>query len=173
MENVVLVTFATRYGSTADTANVIAGILRDGGLAVEVQPVRCVASAEGYAAVVLGAALYMGRLHKDARRFLSANRNFLAKIPVALFVPGPVQTNEKEWAGAETQLDKELKGYPGFSPVARKIVGGKFDPADLGFLFKLIPGMRKMPARDARDWIAIRAWASDLAVTLQPLLHHR
>jgi menaquinone-dependent protoporphyrinogen oxidase len=171
MEDVVLVTFATRYGSTADTAQAIAGILRDRGLAVEVQPVRCVASVERYSAVVLGAALYIGRLHKDARYFLSANRNFLARVPVALFVPGPVHSDEKEWAGAEKQLDKELKNYPWFSPVARKIVGGKFDPVDLGFLFKLIPAMRKMPARDARDWVAIRAWASDLAVTLRPSLH--
>jgi hypothetical protein len=34
-----------------------------------------------------------------------------------------------------------------------------------------MPVMRKMPASDARDWVAIRAWASDLAVTLRPSLH--
>ncbi len=114
----------------------------------------------------------MGRLHKDARQFLAAHRAVLAKVPVALFVSGPVHKDQKEWTGAQQQLEKELRNYPWLSPVAQQIVGGKFDPADLGFLFKLIPAMRKMPASDARDWIAIRAWASDLAVTLQPALHH-
>ena|SRR5258708_987796 len=171
MEHVVLVTFATRYGSTADTARAIAQTLRDRGLAVELQPIRSVASLEPYSAVVLGAALYMGRLHKDARRFLLANRAVLAKIPVALFVSGPVHKDEKEWTGARQQLEKELKNFSWLTPVAQQIVGGKFDPADLGFLFKLIPALRKMPASDVRDWCAIRAWASDLAATLQPVLH--
>ncbi len=173
MEDVVLVTFATRYGSTAETAEAVADTLRNRGVIVEVRTAQSVASTERYRAVVLGAALYMGRLHKDARHLLSANQCMLAKIPVALFVPGPVHTVEKEWADAQKQLDKELKNFPWLSPVARQIVGGKFDPASLGFPFSLMPVMRKMPASDARDWVAIRAWASDLAVTLRPSLHLR
>jgi len=166
MEHVVLVTFATRYGSTEETALAVAQSLRDKGLAVEVQLIRDVVSVDRFCAVVLGAALYMGRLHKDARRFLAMNRVPLAKIPVALFVPGPVHTDEKEWTGAQQQLAKELKSFPWLSPVAQQVVGGKFDPASLGILFKLIPALRKMPASDVRDWNAIREWASNLAAAL-------
>ncbi len=166
MEDLVLVTFATRYGSTAETAQAVAKTLRNYGLAVDLQLTRSVASLEQYSAVVLGAALYMGRLHKEARQFLSAHRADLAKIPLALFVAGPVHKDEKEWTGAQQQLEKELKHFPWLTPVAQQIVGGKFDPADLGFLLKLIPALRKMPASDVRDWIAIRAWARDLAATL-------
>jgi len=165
MEPVVLVTYATRSGSTDEVARTVAGVLREAGLAVEVQPVRSVHDIERYGAVVLGAPLYMTRLHKDARRFLSAHRGALMKVPVALFVPGPVQTVEKDWTGARNQLDKELAQFPWLSPVAQHIVGGKFDPAKMGFPFNLIPALRKMPASDVRDWTAIRGLASGLAVT--------
>ena len=168
MEHIVLVTFATRYGSTAQTAQAVAQALREEGLAVEIQPIRDVASLQRYCAVVVGAALYMGRLHKDARHFLTANRAILADIPVALFVPGPVHKDEKEWTGAQQQLEKELKNFTWLAPVSQQIVGGRFDPAALGFLFKLIPAMRKMPASDVRDWKAIHTWASDLAEALSP-----
>jgi menaquinone-dependent protoporphyrinogen oxidase len=167
MEDLVLVTFATRYGSTAETAQAVAQTLRDSGIAVELQHIGEVAALDRYCAVVLGAALYMGRLHKDARAFLAGHRDALTKVPVALFVPGPVETREKDWVGAQQQLDKELAKFPWLKPVACQVVGGAFDPKNLGFPWKLIPAMRKMPASDARDWTKIRSWAASLASRLQ------
>jgi menaquinone-dependent protoporphyrinogen oxidase len=171
MKLTVLVTYATRYGSTEEIAQALAETLRESAATVEVQPIQKVHSPERYDAVVLGAPLYMGRLHKDARRFLSEHRSALTQIPVALFVLGPVHKDEKDWTGARMQLEKELAKFPWFSPVAQQIFGGKFDPANLGFPLTLIPPLRKMKASDVRDWAAIRAWASDLAVALQPVPH--
>jgi menaquinone-dependent protoporphyrinogen oxidase len=102
MEPIVLITYATRSGSTEEVALAVGQTLRESGVAVETQPVRSVQALERYSATVLGAPLYMGRFHKDARRFLSARRNALTKMPVALFVLGPVQKDEKDWAGART-----------------------------------------------------------------------
>jgi menaquinone-dependent protoporphyrinogen oxidase len=48
------------------------------------------------------------------------------------------------------------------------MVGGKFDPAKLRFPYNLIPALKKMPASDLRDWVAIRAWASSLAARFLP-----
>jgi menaquinone-dependent protoporphyrinogen oxidase len=167
MEPVILVTYATRTGSTEEVARTVAETLREHGLTVEVHPAADVHSLDPYSAVVLGAPLYMGRLLKDARKFLSAHRTALMKIPIALFVLGPVQAVEKDWTGARQQLDKELAKFSWLSPVARQIVGGKFDPAKLGFPFSLI--LKKLPAGDVRDWTAIRAFASDLAARWQPV----
>ena len=75
MDRLVLVTFATRYGSTAETAQAVARTQRDGGVAVDLLPIREVASLDRYCAVVLGAALYVGRLHNEARQF--------EKVPVS------------------------------------------------------------------------------------------
>jgi menaquinone-dependent protoporphyrinogen oxidase len=168
MDSRVLVAYATRTGSTKEVATVIANILRDRGITVDLQPVNTVQSLQPYSAVVLGAALYIFRLHRDMRRFLSANRAALGKVPVALFVLGPTEKGEKQWAEAQSQLDKQLAKFPWFTPVATRIVGGRFDPAQLGFPFSWT--MRRAPVSDALDWDAIRDLANDLAIRFQPAL---
>jgi menaquinone-dependent protoporphyrinogen oxidase len=57
MENLALVTFATRYGSTEETARAVAQTLRDHVLTVALRSIAEVESLERYCAVVLGAAL--------------------------------------------------------------------------------------------------------------------
>ncbi|MGD0697508.1 MAG: flavodoxin domain-containing protein [Terriglobia bacterium] len=166
----VLVAHASRYGSSQEVAEAVAATLRLHELEVDSQPMRNVRTLEGYDAVVMGTAIYMFRLHKDARRFLSRHREALTRRPVAIFALGPFHNDEKEFQGAREQLDKELANFPWFNPVAREIFGGKFDPATLRFPFNLVPFLKKMPANDIRDWAAIRAWASNLAAKLQPAL---
>jgi menaquinone-dependent protoporphyrinogen oxidase len=168
MSTTVLVAYATRYGSTQEVAEAVAATLREGGLEVDLQPMREVSTLTAYSAVVLGAPLYMFRWHKDALRFLSRHRQALTGRPVAVFALGPFHDEEKEWQDVRAQLDKELAKFPWLAPVAVEIVGGKFDPAKLGFPFNLMPALKQMPASDIRDWTAIRAWASDLAAKLQP-----
>jgi menaquinone-dependent protoporphyrinogen oxidase len=162
-----LVAYATRYGSTQEVAEAIGETLREQGLAAEVRPMREVRTLEGYDAVVLGAALYMYRWHKDARRFLSRQREALKGLPVAIFALGPVKSprDEEEWRGSRDQLDGELAKHPWLKPVAVEILGGKFDPATLRFPMNVFAGSE--PASDNRDWAAIRAWASDLAAKLE------
>jgi len=149
------------------TAQAVAHTLGESGLAVELRAINEVASVEPYCAVVLGVALYVGRLHKDARRFLNARREALTTIRVALFVPGPIERREKDWSGARQQLEKELARLPWLTPAAGQVVGGAFDSRKLGFPWKIIPALRKIPVSDARDWAAIRVWANDLAGALQ------
>ena len=169
MSDSVLVAYATRYGSTQEVAEAIGETLREEGLGVEVQPLRDVRTLAGYDAVVLGAALYMYRWHKDARRFLSRQREALSALPVAVFALGPVKDprDEEEWRNSQDQLDGELAKHAWLKPVAVEILGGKFDPATLRFPMNLFAGSE--PASDIRDWGAIRAWASGLADKLWPV----
>lgn len=164
----VLVAYATRSGSTQEVAEAVAATLRDAGLEVDIQPMRTVGDLKDYSAVVLGAPLYMFRWHKDARGFLGRHRQALAERPTAVFALGPFHDTEKEWQEVRGQLDKELAKFPWFAPVAVEVFGGKFDPAKLGFPWKLNPAMKKIPATDIRDWAAISAWAKDLVARLQP-----
>ncbi len=170
MDKMVLVTYATRYGSTAEVAQAVAQEINACGIPVRCESIQSVGRLDPYCAVVIGAALYMGRLHKNARRFLTAHEEELAKLPVALLVSGPVNREEKDWVGAEEQLRKELAHFPRLDPVANQIIGGKFDPSTLGFPLNLIPFLRKMKAADVRDWTMIREWARDLAPKLEPVL---
>jgi menaquinone-dependent protoporphyrinogen oxidase len=166
----VLVTYATRYGSTQEVAEAIATTMRERGLAVDIRPLREVRTIEGYRAIVLGAPLYMFHWHRDALHFLTRYRAALETRPVAIFALGPTNNEEKEYQGAREQLDKELAKFPWLTPMEIAIFGGKFDPQKLTLPLKLIPAIRKMPASDVRDWVTIRGWADELVTEFQPAL---
>jgi menaquinone-dependent protoporphyrinogen oxidase len=168
MSDPILVGYATKYGSTKEVAEAVAAALREEGLEVDFQPMRDVKTLEGYGAVVLGAPLYMFHWHKDAKSFLSRHREALTKRPAAVFALGPFEDVPKQWQDVRANLDKELLQFPWFAPVAVEIFGGVFDPAKLTFPYNLVPGLKKMPVSDIRDWNAIRAWANSLPARLQP-----
>lgn len=162
----LLITWATRSGSTEEVARQVAAVLIEKGIAVDVRSMREVSSLEGYRAVILGAPLYIGHLHRDARHFLAARREELCARRVALFVRGPIHAEPGEFATAERQLQRELRKFPWFAPVVQQIFGGRWDPSTLQFPLSWMPALRKVAASDARDWAAIRAWAAGLETRL-------
>ena len=162
MSPAVLVGYATRYGSTQEVAEAVARTLREGGLAVELQPLREVRTLTGISAVVLGAPLFMFHWHKEALRFLSQQRKALMERPVAVFALGPVHDpyDEAEWTDSRAQLTKELAKFPWLKPARLEMFGGKYDPSKLSFPLKQFAG--KEPASDIRDWAKIHTWAAGL-----------
>jgi menaquinone-dependent protoporphyrinogen oxidase len=164
----ILVTYATRYGSTQEVAEAVAATLRERGLTADLVPMREVQVLDQYRAVVLGAPLYMFRWHKDALHFLTRHRAALTTRPVAVFALGPFHAEEKEFQEVRKQLDKELAKFPWLTPKTMAIFGGTFDPQKLAFPYSLIPALKNMPASDARDWAVIVSWASELAALFQP-----
>lgn len=165
MSGSVLVTWATKYGSTEEVAQTVAAVLRDEGIAVDARrPLHEIETLDRIDAVVLGCALYMGRMHRDVRRFLSTHRHALGRMPVAIFVLGPVHKEEGEFAQARRHVDKGLARFPWLHPQALEIFGGVWNPAKLSFPFKWT--LRSVPALDARDWDAIRSWAHTVAAGL-------
>lgn len=163
MSDSLLVTYATRYGSTQEVAEKIASTLEKAGLVVDVQRMRDVRTLAGYRAVVLGAPLYMFHWHKDALNFLARHKQALMKLPVAIFVLGPTHDpyDEAEWKDSRAQFEQERNKFTWLEPVAIEMFGGKYNPDSLSFPLKLMAG--NAPATDIRDWEAILAWASRLA----------
>lgn len=76
----VLVAYGSKNGSTAGIAEIIATVLRDEGIAADVQPAVRIRSIAGYDAVVLGGALYAGHWHRDARRFARQHVTFGGRL---------------------------------------------------------------------------------------------
>ena len=161
----ILVAYTTRYGSTEEVAQSVAETLRKAGFAAKVEPAARVQTLNGYDAVVLGTALYVGMLHGDAKSFLKKHRDALKDMPSAFFTLGPIYAGPEGWNAARRQAHKELEKFPWFTPATQEIFGGKYDPGKLGFPFRFIPPLRKMPPSDARDWAAIEEWVSRSVVT--------
>ncbi len=159
----ILLAYAPRYGSTQEVTEAITAALRQAGLEVDIQPMQAVRTLATYDAVVLGAAIYNAKWHPDAHRFLSQHQEALRQRLVAIFALGPLSDSDTAMRNSRRQLDKELAEYPWLKPVAVEMFAGKYDPSKpgLGFFERLLP------ARDHRDWEAIRAWANALAAQLQ------
>jgi menaquinone-dependent protoporphyrinogen oxidase len=156
MPKPILVAYATKHESTHEVATSIAVRMRIRGAEVDVRPASEVGTLSPYGAVVLGGALYAGRWHRDARRFLAHHREELGQMPLAVFAMGPLKMEPADIDASRRQLDRALAKEPGLTPISVRIFGGVVDPAELRFPFT------HMDATDARDWNAISAWAEEL-----------
>jgi menaquinone-dependent protoporphyrinogen oxidase len=152
----ILVAFATKHGSTQEVAEAVSATLRGCGDAVDVAAAADVKRVDDYDLVVLGAALYAGRLHRDAVRFLGRHHEALATRPLAVFAMGPKTLAASEVAASRAQLERVLDCFRELEPTSIAIFGGVIDPADHRFPFS------RLPASDARDWDAVAAWAREV-----------
>lgn len=152
----ILVAYASKHGSTREVADAVAGRLRDHGWTVDLREVAAVQDVNQYGGVVLGAALYMGRPHADARTFLRHHHAALATRPLAVFAMGPGKGEEEQIAGSRKQLDRALHRFDDIEPAVEAVFGGVVDPGSLHFPFN------HMPASDARDWEAIQRFADEV-----------
>ena len=157
MSKPILVAYATKRESTHEVADAVAARLREVGHEADVWPAAEIGTLRPYGAVVLGGALYAGRWHRDARRFLAKHRGELSRLPLAVFAMGPLKLEPDDIRGARAQLDRALAKEASLEPVSVAIFGGVVDPARLRF------PLNRMEASDARDWDAIRLWADGLA----------
>jgi menaquinone-dependent protoporphyrinogen oxidase len=152
----VLIAYATKHGSTHEVAETVAAHLAQAGVEAHSVPADRVRSLDEFQAVVLGAPIYMGRWHHDARAFLRRFRSELATRPLAVFALGPISDSAEQWDGARQQLYRTLAHVPGVEPVTVGLFGGAIVPETLHFPFSHVP------AGDLRDWDSIRAWTERL-----------
>src|SRR6266568_3198668 len=69
----VLVSAASKHGSTADIAQVIARVIGEHGLLVDVRSAEAVSTVEAYDAAVLGSAVYAGHWLEPARKLVETH----------------------------------------------------------------------------------------------------
>ncbi len=168
METRVLVTYATKYGATAEIAEKIGQIILQASLQTDVLPIDSVSDLSSYKAIVLGSAVYVGQWRKEAVAFLEANERTMAKLPVWFFSSGP--TGE----GDPVQL---MQGWR--FPEAQQPIADRVQPRDIAFFHgvldmeklslaeKLLIKGIKAPVGDFRDWDTITSWAASIAAALK------
>jgi menaquinone-dependent protoporphyrinogen oxidase len=163
----VLVTYATRAGSTVEVARMVGAAFSEHGCAVDVVPVASKPPVAGYDAVIVGSAIRMGKWLPEAIEFLEENQHALAAMPVALFtVHMNNRTDEPESkANREAYLDAVR---PLVKPVSTAFFAGAIDPQRLNFLDRMIVKVVHAPEGDYRDWEAIHDWAEEIVTAAVP-----
>jgi len=169
MDTKILVTYASKYGSTKEIAEKIGEVLRQEGLPADVLPVDGIRDLNPYKAIILGSAVYIGKWQKEAVKFLQDNEKIMADRPVWLFSSGPTGEGDPVKLLEGWRLPAELQ------PVADRIqphditvFHGYINPDKLNFIEKWsIKSLVKKPFGDFRDWDAIVIWAIMIAVTLK------
>ena len=153
----VLVAYGSKHGSTREIAEAIAEAFRDRGVDAHAES-ALTADPHGARAVVVGAALYTGKLHPHAVRFLERYEAALGELPLAVFASGPQTVEAEDVASSLRQLRSGLHAAaPRLEPLSLMVFGGAVDPHTLRW------PLSRMQAWDARDWDAIRDWAAELA----------
>src|SRR5688572_1206529 len=93
MSNKVLITYASRHGSTEGIAERIAVALRARAIDTDVAAVQDVRDPDGYDGYVLGSAVYAGSWLGSMKAFIHRHRATLRRHPVWLFSSGPLSTD--------------------------------------------------------------------------------
>ena len=174
MPDHILITYASRSGSTAEVAADIGATLRadlGAGYEVDVRDVAQAGELSPYSAVVIGAPIRMDRLLPAAVQFVEQNRAALADKTAADFTLCVAMKDD------QPDYRDHAAGFPPplvqvKTPVSVGLFAGNVDPKRLEFPWSWIVRVFKggmMAPGDFRQWDVIRAWARSLA----PLLSGR
>ncbi len=157
----ILVTYASKAGSTGEVAEAVAKVFCDAGATVDVRPVKEVRDLSGYQAVVLGSAIRMGSWLSEATSFVKKHKATLAQMPVAYFqVCAEVKKDTDEARKAAGAYLDPVRAL--LEPVGVGVFAGKMDFSKLSWLDRKIAKMVGSVEGDWRDWDAIRVWAEGL-----------
>jgi menaquinone-dependent protoporphyrinogen oxidase len=103
MNRKILVTYATRSGSTAEIAGLIAKTLAAKGEAVDVLPLQSVTDLKPYAAVLLGSAVRFSQWLPEAQQFVEQQAAALKARPLALFTVHGLNLGDDEPSRTQRQ----------------------------------------------------------------------
>jgi menaquinone-dependent protoporphyrinogen oxidase len=167
LPNKILVTYASKAGSTGDVAEAIGKTLAESGAQVDVRLMKDVNDLTPYRAVVAGSAIRRGRWLQDAMHFVETYQAPLAQKPFAAFLVcmtlahSTTDASRQEVAAYLEPVRALVK------PASEGLFAGALDYSKLtmidGLMMRAVGG--DQPG-DYRDWNAIRAWATDLKPVL-------
>jgi menaquinone-dependent protoporphyrinogen IX oxidase len=164
----VLVTWASKHGSTSEIAGAVARDLqgcdagRAGGLVASAVPVEQQPDPTGSDAVVLGSAVYVGRWREEARHYAAEHATALRSRPVWLFSSGPI--GEPPFPSDEPYDAEPLSQL--VAARGHRVFPGRLDKQLLTFGERAMVTAMRAPVGDSRDWAAVASWAEEIAVAL-------
>ncbi len=171
MSNRILVTYASRAGSTAEVAETIGKTLSEGGMQVDVIPMTEVKDLSPYQSVVAGSAIRGSKWLPEAVQFIQTHRATLAQKRFAMFtvcITMAMKNAENHQAGVMGWVAPVRAMV---NPLSEGLFAGMLDFNKLPFnwntlMLRLTVALGIFPRGDHRDWTAIRTWAESLKPVL-------
>jgi len=165
MNRHVLVTYATKAGSTVEVANAIGAVLTQRGCTVAVRPIKDHPAPASYEAVVIGSAIRMGSWLPEALEYVRANQGVLRRLPLAIFTVHFLNTGDDE-VSRQARLAYTAPVRQMVTPQAEVFFSGKMDYSRLSFIdgaiARAVQKSTNTRPGDLRDWNKIRGWAQSL-----------
>jgi menaquinone-dependent protoporphyrinogen oxidase len=161
----ILVTAASRHGSSAEIARLIGGILEDAGIDVEILEPDDVTSVAGYDGAVIGSSVYMGRWLEPVRRLIDRCHEEFAGRSVWLFSSGPLGEPAKP---ESDPIDAEPL-WTATGAMDHRIFPGRLVKSELGFAEKVVVAGVRAPCGDFRPWDDVSTWARGIAHRLRTI----
>jgi menaquinone-dependent protoporphyrinogen oxidase len=167
MNNKILVTYATRTGSTAGVAEAIAKTLREHGAQVDVVPMQEIANIANYQAVVAGSAIQNRQWLPEAVQFVRTHQAELNQKPFAMFAVCMTLAMKNGEKYRPQVLDWLAPVRRMVHPVSEGIFAGVLDIGKIPSFgdrlkFRLSVLFGVWSEGDHRDWDAIHDWADSL-----------
>ena len=167
MNHRVLITYASRTGTTAEVAEAIRGILEEGGAQVDVLPMQDVSNLELYQAIIAGSAIRAARWLPEAMHFIRTYQSTLRHKPFAMYtvcITLAMQGGE-HYRNAVREWTAPVRAI--VPPLSEGLFAGMLDFNKLPFNWETLKlratvAMGIFPRGDHRDWNAIHAWAESL-----------
>jgi menaquinone-dependent protoporphyrinogen oxidase len=167
MPDKILVTFASRAGSTAGVAEAVAKTLEENGAQVDIFSVQTMLDIAPYRAVVAGSAIQNRQWLPEAMQFMQAHQAMLRQRTFAMFsvcMTLAMRDGEKyrpqvaEWLAPVRAL---------VQPASEGLFAGVLDIRKIPSFserlkFRLSVATGVWSVGDHRDWEAIRTWAAGL-----------
>lgn len=172
MSRKILVTYASRTGSTADIAEYIGEILSDHGAQVEIRLMHDVKDLTHYDAVVCGSAIQSAGWLPEAMQFLETHKSNLNLKPIAIFsvcMTLAMKNGEKYKQSISNWINPIRKIV---NPASEEIFAGTLKinqiPSFVQRLkFRISVALGVWKEGDHRNWDAIKAWTTSLKSVFQ------
>ena len=158
----VLVAVASRHGATREIGDEVAQVLARAGHTVDVLRPDDVERVDGYGAVVLGSAMYLGRGLPSLRALVRRCADDLARVPVWVFWSGPVGV-PRQPTGEPPEPAESVRLLRDVHPRAVTTFGGRLSTDGLGIGERALVRMIGAEPGDHRDVAAIDRWAAGIA----------
>lgn len=172
MANKILVTYASRLGSTTGVAEAISHTLIESGAEVDIRPMEEVTDLTPYRAVVAGSAIRGKQWLPEAMRFMQVHQATLRQKPFAVFLVCMTLAMKNGQAYRPAVVEWLAPVEALVKPVSTGAFAGALDISQitsvsdrLKFRLSVMFGVWK--EGDHRDWPAIQTWAASLRPLLQ------